>query len=200
MKKLTIKTLALIAVTTSDRGQTLSKLNIKNMRLDGDSVTFVITDRLKTTGKLLKPKVVNCAQCLDPALNVASHVREYIARTEELRRPEDSQLFISWATHRPVSSTSLARWLKLALISAGIDANTFGAHSYRGASLSDAYAKGVSIPQIMKAGDWTTSKTFFKHYNTPSTDTPVGQLILSLASESSAGTHVNLLIDISFPE
>ena len=131
--------------------------------------------------------MIKCTNCIDPSLDVPSHIREYVARTSELRDPEHSQLFISWSTHRPVSTTSLARWLKLALISAGIDSSMFSAHSYRGASLSDAYAKGLSITQILKAGDWSSTETFFKHYNTPSTDSPVGQLILSLASNPLGG-------------
>ena len=165
----------------------MSKLSLKNMKIDNNSVTFIVTDRLKTTGKFLKPKIIKCAECVDPTLDVPSHIKEYVARTSDLRNPDLPQLFISWATHRPVASTTLARWLKLALIKAGIDSNAFSAHSYRGASLSDAYAKGVSISQIMEGGDWKSAQTFFKHYHSPSSDSPVGQLILSLASNPSEG-------------
>ena len=50
----------------------------------------------------------------------------------------------------------------------------FSAHSYRGASLSSAYDKGVSLNDILKAGDWTNSDTFLNPYCAHAFDNPVG--------------------------
>ena len=44
LKQLTIKTLALNAIITSDREQTLYLMNIKKMHLYDDSISFVITN------------------------------------------------------------------------------------------------------------------------------------------------------------
>ena len=60
---------------------------------------------------------------------------------------------LAWATKKPVTKVSLARWLKCVLSLSGIVTKVFSAHSYRGASLSSAYNKGLSLNDILKAGD-----------------------------------------------
>ena len=182
LKNLTLKTLALVALTTSDRAQTIQKLNVNNMHISDDLVSFIITDRLKTTGRILKPKIVKCFSSSESSLNVVLYIKEYLSRTACFRSPENTQFFISWATKRPVTRATLARWLKSILKIANIDTSIFSAHSYRGSSLSAAYARGVSISDIVKAGDWTNVNTFFNHYCAESMDTPVGQIILNQAS------------------
>ena len=179
LKQLTIKTLALIALSSSDRGQTLHMLDINKIHFSEKELSFIITSRLKTTRRILKPKVVKCISTPDPALNVFNHVKEYLARTSQYRSPQDSQLFISWATKRPVTKPTLARWLKIALKCSGIDTTIFSAHSYRGSSLSSAFSKGVNISDIISAGNWTNQTTFFNHYFAHSTSSPIGQIILS---------------------
>ena len=184
LKILTMKTLALVALSSSDRGQTINKMDIKNMHIGEESLTFVISDRLKNTRRVLKPKIIKCPATPDPSLSVISHVKHYIEVTSSFRRPEDSKLFLSWATKRPVSCPTLARWLKTVLKAAGIDTEVFSAHSYRGASLSSAYSKGVSLSEIVRSGDWSSTETFLTHYFGHSIDTPVGQIILSQSSPS----------------
>ena len=56
-----------------------------------------------------------------------------------------AKLFLSWATKKEVTKQTISRWLTIVLALSGIDTNKFKAHSYRGAGLSAAYAKGVSI-------------------------------------------------------
>ena len=184
LKDLTLKTLSLIAITSSDRGQTLQKINVNQMHFGEDAISFIITDRLKTTRRVLKPRVVKCISSDEPSLNVFLYVKEYLARTSTFRQSNDSQLFLSWATKRPVTSPTLARWLKQTLFKAKIDTKMFSAHSYRGASLSSAYSKGISIREIVAAGDWTNADTFHKHYFGHSIDSPVGRIILSQAQKS----------------
>ena len=147
-------------------------------------ISFVITERLKTTRKRLKPKVVTVPVCNDDALNPKLYVEAYIAKTAQFRRPEHNKLFLSWATKRPVTKPTLARWLKHALREAGIDTSVYSAHSYRGSSLSAAFAKGVSLEKIVKAGDWTNVNTFKAHYLAHNYNSPVGQLISNEYSQS----------------
>ena len=47
LKELTLKTVALIALSCSDRGQTLHLLNVENAHVSKDGITFVINERLK---------------------------------------------------------------------------------------------------------------------------------------------------------
>ena len=181
---LTLKTLALIALSSSDRGQTLHSLNIDNMTIEDDTLCFVIFSRLKTTAlKVSKPKLVRCVQSNTPELNVASYALAYIERTLPIRnelvakgRDKPTQLFLSWTTKLPVKRNSLARWLKIILSLAGINTKQFSAHSFRGAGLSKAFSRGATLDQILKAGSWKRVTTFSKHC--PSEDTPIGQIIL----------------------
>ena len=93
--------------------------------------------------------------------------------TYKFRNENHDDLFLSWATKKPVTKVSRARWLKSILLLSGINTKVFSAHSYRGASLSFAYNKGVSINDILKAEDWT----FLNNYYVNASDTSVGQII-----------------------
>lgn len=183
LKQLTLKTLALLALSSSDRGQTLHSINIENTDITDNTVVFVITTKLKTTRKVIKNKVIKCIATDTPSLNVCDYVLYYLNKTLAFRAAEvakgkrkPTELFLSWATKKPVSKQSIARWLKQVLILAGID--NYGAHSYRGAGLSDAFSKGVTIDEIVRAGDWSNAQTFQRFYNKPSNSSNVGRIIL----------------------
>ena len=92
LKQLTIKTLALIYIKTSDRGQTLMLMNKKKMHTSDESISFVITNKLKTTKRVLKPKIVKCVESSDPALDVCSYVKSYLLEAAKFRN-ENHDLF-----------------------------------------------------------------------------------------------------------
>lgn len=191
LKQLTLKTIALIALTSSDRGQTLHYMNIEHTHIKKDAVSFIIFDRLKTTKRVAKPKEVNCVQSNTPSLNVCDYVLAYMNRTFSIRadtvrkgHAKPTQLFLSWATHRPVSKPTISRWLSTVLALSGIDTNQFKAHSFRGAGLSNALEKGASVQQIIQAGDWTNVQTFNSYYNAPSTKSSIGKLILDQVQDA----------------
>ena len=179
LKMLTLKTLALVALSCSDRGQTLHLMNIRDMEYEGEHLNFIINSRVKNTRKYLKPKVVKCICTDNPHLNVASYVSHYIDVTKRYRGPNDIQLFISWKTHKPVSKQTISRWLTSVLKLSGINTDVYQGHSFRGAGLSKAFAKGASLPSILAAGDWKQVQTFKSYYCAPSYTSSVGQLILS---------------------
>ena len=131
-----------------------------------NGLNFVIKDRIKTTRKVLRPKIVSCVSSDIEEFNVEKYVFEYIEKTKEFRK--DGQLFISWKTKKPVSRPTIARWLKLVLKLAGIDTSKFTSHSYRGAGLSHAFFKGAPIDKIVTAGNWTNVNIFNKFYRVPS--------------------------------
>ena len=89
------------------------------------------------------------------------------------------QLFSSWATKKPVTKVSLARWLISVLPSSGIDTKVFSVHSYRGVSLSTACNNGVTLNDILKVGDWTNADIFLNHYYAHASDTLLSQIILN---------------------
>jgi len=185
LRQLTLKTLALIALTSSDRGQTLHKMDIESTHVSGDSISFVILEPLKTTHIKRKPKVVKCISSDIAALNVCDYTLVYMNRTLALRaaqvkkgKAKPTKLFLSWQTKAPVSKQTIGRWLKLILKIAGIDTQQFSGHSFRSAGLNSALQHGASITEILKAGDWKSVNTFNSYYNKPDQSTTVGKLIL----------------------
>ena len=99
--------------------------------------------------------------------------------TYKFRNENHYDLFLSWATKKPVTKVSLAWWLKTILSLSGIDTKVFSAHLYRGVSLYSEYNKGVSLNDILNAGDWINAYTFISHYYVHASDTPASQIILN---------------------
>ena len=84
----------------------------------------------------------------------------YIERTQDIRG-DSRQLFISFIKpHNPVTSSTIARWLKQVMELAGIDTNIFKAHSVRSASTSAAAMQGVTTEDILNAADSSTDLSF----------------------------------------
>ena len=58
----------------------------------------------------------------------------------------------------------MARWLKNVLKWAGVDINTYSAHSYRSVSSSKAHQGGAQISDILKQGQLKSHQTWQKYY------------------------------------
>ena len=69
--------------------------------------------------------------------------------------------------YHAVKAATIGHWLKKVMERAGIDTTIFSAHSTRGAATSKAKAAGVSIPDILKAADWSRPSTFSRFYHRP---------------------------------
>ena len=85
----------------------------------------------------------------DRRLLFCTYLKVYIERTKaSLPTTSGSKnpLFLSYIKpHGPVTSNTLARWVKSTLAQAGIDTRNFKAHSLRSASSSAAYEAGVAL-------------------------------------------------------
>ena len=70
-------------------------------------------------------------------------------------------LFLPWiGKHEPITSSTIARWLRTCLQEAGTDTDAFKAHSVRGAAYSTGAWSGVTISDIFNAADWSSETTF----------------------------------------
>ena len=81
-------------------------------------------------------------------------VKEYMARTFEFRSRDDglqrSCLLLSLdARHCNIKTQTVSSWIKQAMELSGIDTATFKAHSIRGATVSSAFAKGLSLKDLL---------------------------------------------------
>ena len=169
----------LCALLSTQREQTLCALDLESKRESGTCLSFVITERLKTSKPGKSTEVTFVCLPDQPQTCIKCMVMQCILRTATYRCADPnlcvSRLFISYVRpHKPVTTDTLARWIKSVLHSSGIDTSVFKAHSVRSASSSHAYARGVPIADILRAADWTNEKTFRKYYlrscETSSTD------------------------------
>ena len=107
-------------------------------------------------------------------------LQEYEKRTTDKRSPHgNTQLLIAMIRpHKPVSSSTVARWLKTVLNNAGIDTSIFKAHSVRSAACSSASEVGVTTATILDAADWATETVFQRFYYKPKHNTTFGHAVL----------------------
>ena len=173
LKHLSLKLTMLLALTTSQRVQTLQVLNISNMTMRVNECVFVIDSVLKTTkpGKHLTN--IRIQALLDNRnLCPLEHLKQYLDKTSTIRGLHTQLLLSYQKPHRPVSTDTIARWIKLVLTEAGIDTTVFSAHSTRAASTSAAHSKGISIDKILATAGWSTESTFCRFYRKPIVSSP----------------------------
>ena len=80
------------------------------------------------------------------------------------------QLFLAIGSppHLPVSSSTIARWIKKSLEEARLDP-MFSAHSTRSAASTAAAMSGISTMIMIRAG-WSSKDTFCKFYYRPQSE------------------------------
>ena len=161
---LTCKTVMLMALTRPSRSADLVNLNLDYRKFSPEGVTFMPT-------KLAKQSVQSkpLTDFFFPAFPGNSllcpvvTLRAYEDRTEKNRDDNESQLFIATIyiyikPFKPVTSSTIARWIKSVLTKSGIDTNTFKAHSVRSAAVSSAASAGMTTNDILSAADFKTVK------------------------------------------
>ena len=149
----------LLALTRPSRSMDLTNLDIRFRHYSPEGVTFQ-SAKLAKQSRQTKPvrdfffPKFEQNKKLCPVLTL----QEYEKRTTDKRSPNGStQLLIAMIRpHKPVSSSTVARWLKTVLNNAGIDTSIFKAHSVRSAACSSASEAGVTTATILDAADWAT--------------------------------------------
>ena len=185
LKHLTLKTVALVALTSSDRAQSLHALRVDLAHISPEGLVFVIPSILKHTRRGSPASKIVCVSWDAPELNVEDYVLFYMAKTLKYRlkawkkdKKDVKQLFLSYRTGCPVVRASISRWVREVMDLSGIDISTFAPHSTRGASISEATRRGATPSQILSQGNWSNLGTYQRFYNREIHDTPIGQLIL----------------------
>ena len=132
---LTNKLTTLLALLTAQQCQTLKSLDLDFMQETENQVVFTIREKLETTqaGKHLPPIQLS-SYPNDINLCPVAHIKCYITKIQPLRR--HSKLLLSYVKpHKPVTNSTIGRWVKSILSDVGID-QIFSAHSSRTASSS----------------------------------------------------------------
>lgn len=166
---LTQKLVALMALATGQRIQTLHLISIDNLIIQRNKIEIKIPGRIKTSGiNRSQPFIVLPFFDADPNICVARTLLKYLDKTKELRGT-CKFLFLTYKKpfHRATTQT-IGRWIKQVLGRSGLDITQFKAHSTRHASTSAAARGGVSFDSIRLAAGWTNnSNTFATFYNRP---------------------------------
>ena len=97
-------------------------------------------------------------------LCIVAVLREYLARTQDLRKDQDQLLLSYQKPLHPITKDTLARWLRDILSKSGMDTKLFSAHSTRSASTSAAARCGLPVDVIMKVAGWSVVPTFTRFY------------------------------------
>jgi len=193
LKWMSIKTAMLMALTRPSRSADLSKLNIRLRTYTSKGVRFQPSHLSKQSRSTIPVKEFFFPYyATDKSLCPVMALQTYEKCTASFRSGGSDSLFLSWiGKHEPVTSSTIARWLKTCLQEAGIDTSTFKAHSVRGAACSTAAWSGVTIADILNAADWSSETTFQKFYHRGIQDrTTFGSTVLSTASTSNL--HVDM--------
>ena len=122
MQQLTWKTVALLALVTAQRCQTLHALTVSKITWESDQVVFTLHKLLKhnkegSTLDIFKVRKFEEDRRICPY----RAVRDYLDRTKSVRDKQD-QLFLSYGTDsRAVTKDTISRWLRLTLSAAGVN-------------------------------------------------------------------------------
>ena len=184
LKLLTLKTVTLVAVCSSDRAATLESIDIDDSIFHEDEILFPIYSLLKGHKKNRPIRVVRCPKIDDPSLDVCSYVAGYLQRTYKFRLQavnkglkKPTQLFLSYYNGKPIKRATISRYILYTMECAGIDTSCFKAHSARNIVPSLMKRKGCSPNVILNQGDWRSTSTFLNHYDKESEDSVAGKLI-----------------------
>ena len=114
-------------------------------------------------------------ECFRGYLKLSRNVRPVIPS------PLPDKSFISFIRpHKPVTSTTLGRWLRNFMSAAVIDSHVFKAHSVRGASTTAAANAFAPLSTIMSMADWSSASTFRTFYYNPLFNSNFAAGVLSL--------------------
>ena len=188
-----IKSATLLALTRPSRSVDLSKLDIQARSYTASGVTFK-AQHLSKQSRPSKPLADFFYPRFpeDPLLCPVVTLQAYESKTLEFRDLKSDNpkttLFLSWiGKHDPVTSSTIARWLRTCLQEAGINTEVFKPHSIRGAASSKAAWSGVTISDILQAADWSSEATFQKFYHRmpeDSSKSSFGKAVLSSAASN----------------
>ena len=200
LKLLTHKLAMLLALVSAHRSSDLVRLTLQGKRQTPSGIFLKPSGLAKQSRpgqeKGISPVFIP-AFLEDSRLCQVRCLEAYERATGTLRSHQ--QLFLGVvAPHKPVCSSTIARWLKEVLKASGIDTAVFSAHSTRGASASSAALAGVSTQDIMNRAGWSQQSTFCKFYYRPSAET---QKFTSIRTSSSVYKHPeNLLMSRNPPQ
>lgn len=168
LKRLTLKTVALVLLVSGQRIQTLPLLLLDNMTCTSSYFAFTISDLLKQSRPGYRnPRIVLRAFTADERLCIYKCLDTYIRRTSVLRNGANA-LFITYKKpHSTATKDTITRWVRDIMHLAGIDTANYAPHSIRSASSSAAKRGGAPVQAVLDTVGWSNHSVFAKFYDKP---------------------------------
>ena len=170
LKQLSYKVVTLLGLCNINRGAELAALNVKWISKfeDGYVCSFGVKAKNSKKGKPAKP-VKFKKHVQDDKLCPVACLEEYLNRTATFRAEMGSlPLFLSVnKPHKPVTRSTITKWVLKMLDIAGIDTKKFQAHSLRAASTSKVAALGLRLSDILNMGNWSGESVWQRFYHKP---------------------------------
>ena len=110
----------------------------------------------------------------EPNLCPVMTLNHYLEHTKEWRKDlegEQQLLLSTLKPHKPVSKSTISRWVKEVLKLSGSAVTYYQAHSTRSAASSKAKAECLRIEDILQKGNWSKESTWQTHYHREITPT-----------------------------
>ena len=146
---LSYKCVMLLALASMQRVQTLHVIDVNDVNFVNDSVMIPIKKLLKQFNARNNKLMIYLKSFDDPVICPVLTLKHYITMSQKLRG-DNNQLFISFQKpHKPVSKSTLSRWIKRVMEESGIDTTCFKAHSTRAAASSAARSENIPIDDIL---------------------------------------------------
>ena len=183
LKDISVKLTTVLACVSAQRLHMLTLLDARYIQFQSSRICMYIFSDLK----------VPRAQCyfimVLPSPSDIDHLgtvelrQIYLEKTEQFCRHGHHRLLLSWhPPHNPVTTDTLACWIRQVMQDLGINVHVFGAHSVRGASSSFALEHNESIDSVLTVGDWSSLWTFNKHYNRMHKSLPSNELSTTITA------------------
>ena len=183
LKDITLKLITIMAWASTQRLHTLSLIDVRHIKFYPSPTYLYIFDDLKVA-RQRQHFVITLPSLSDKdPLQKIEILQLYLENTRIVLLDKHHKSFLSWRPpHKPVTTDTLARWIREVMQAAGINIKAFGAHSVRGASASFALNQHASIESVLQAGNWSCLQTFNKQYNRVSKSLPTKELSMTISS------------------
>ena len=168
LRELSKKLVVLLAITAPKRASEIARLDKNFMVINSEGATFQLPGLSKTQKDCNPKEVFYCRFTQNRKICVVDCLCEYLKRSAEFRKSDDSQDPLIRTTvkpHKGVTPNTVSNWIKDIMSLSGINTSKFKAHSTRGASTSKAACKGISVNEILKMADWSNVNTFSRFYH-----------------------------------
>ena len=163
--ELSKKVIFLILITSGQKGEVITALDLEQMVCSMGKVTFKILNKdLKQGRPGYKPNLLELQSFSEKEVCVVHLLHLYLKKTEAIRGDILKVFITSKEPYKPASRDPISHWVKSFLQQTGVNTTEFAAGSIWAAASSKASRAGMPLEDILKSGWWSRQSTFTRWY------------------------------------